>query len=303
MVKIIGVDFSGGDEKREVNTWITEAILQDSELVIKCCRPTPRAELENILKDLPSDAVAAMDFPFSVPKAFADYWKPEAKGMPDLWRAAAATSWNDFESKCSNYANGQKSGNKHPLRIGDLHSNEPISCLNRRIMPMTFHGMKMLHQLWESKHGFRVPPLHASKHSGPMLLEVMPGAALEAFCLPSDLYKNSIRDEDKLKKIAENRKKILRGLSDRSNVEITNLDRFRGTYLSHHDGLDSLVAAVVAAQWAAKRYFRCPSCTPTIVTSKNKKRAARASKDALNMPQVQAAQLEGWIYVPKPACN
>ena len=226
-MKVMGVDFSGADEKRGSNTWITQGQLENDKLSIECCRPTTRAELENILKDkdLPDNTVAAMDFPFSVPKAFADYWKPGSKTMPDLWSAAAAIDWNDFRTKCKDYMNGQKRGDKHPLRIGDLHSNEPKSCLNTRIMPMTFHGMNTLRRLWKSDTRFRVPPLNESGRNGPVLLEVMPGAALEAFQLPSDRYKNVTKTISRLQ-IEENRKKILLELEAQSGVEIVNLDYF-----------------------------------------------------------------------------
>ena len=299
MVKIIGVDFSGGDEIQGSGTWITEGQFENGKLVIECCRPTRRDELENGLKNLPDNALAAMDFPFSVPKAFSDYWKPGSKEMPDLWCAAATIDWNAFKTKCSDYVKCQKNGNKHPLRIGDLHSNEPMSCLNKRIMLMTFYGMKMLHRLWESNRGFRVPPLYASGHNGPVLLEVMPGAALKAFSLPSDHYKNVTKKISNLE-IENNRKKILRELENRSGIEITNLDRFRGTYLSHHDGLDSLVAAVVAARWKIKKsQFNRPSCAPTDCNKlPNPRRCKRASREALAMAQKEAARREGWIYVP-----
>ena len=303
MVKVIGVDFSGGDEKREVNTWITEGWSEHGNLTIECCRPTTRAELENVLidKDLPDNTVVAMDFPFSVPQDFAAYWKPAADEMPYLWCAAAKIEkYQDFKRKyADNYMDMKAEGKKHPLRIGDLYSSKPLSCLNTLILPMTFHGMQMLHRLWKSDRDFRVPPLDESDRNGTVLLEVMPGAALEAFRLPSERYKNITKNISKLE-IDKNREKILHGLGSKSKVKLTNLSRFSGTYLSHHDGLDSLVAAVVAAQWVDKRRFHCPSCNPTIITPIDKKRANRASKDALDLPQVQAARLEGWIYLPMP---
>ena len=304
MVKIVGVDFSGGDEIQGSGTWITEGQLEKGKFVIECCRPTRRDELENVLKDLPDGAVAAMDFPFSVPKALSDYWNLGSEEMPDLWCAAATMHWDGFKTKCNNYMNGQKEGYKHPLRIGDLFSNEPMSCLNKRIMPMTFYGMELLHRLWESKRGFRVPPLHASRHKGPVLLEVMPGAALETFRLPSERYKNVTKKIGRLE-IGNNRNTILLELEDRSEVEITNLDRFCGTYLSHHDGLDSLIAAVVAARWKTNEsQFNHPSCYPTDCRKlPNPRRCRRASKAALAMPQKEAARLEGWIYMPSSARN
>jgi hypothetical protein len=294
MVRIIGVDFSGANEKRVVNTWVTEAQSQDHELVIEHCRPIKRDDLKTLLSCLPHSAVAAMDFPFSVPMGFANFWAPATNDMPHLWSAAASIEYDAFERNCNEYisqASNQANGNKHPLRIGDLYSSLPLSVLNLRMRRMTFYGMKLLHHLWESPSGFRVPPLYESAHKGPVLLEVMPGAALEVLGLPFKLYKNGAKKQD-------NRSKILESLGSKSTMKITNLGTFKETYRSNDDALDSLVAAVVAALWVAKRKFRCPSCAPTIVTSIDKKRAARASKEALGMRQEEAARLEGWIYVP-----
>ena len=304
MVKIIGIDFSGADETREVNTWITEGQLEGSQLkIISCPRSINRNDLtELLLKCHGSNTVAAMDFPFSVPWDFAQYWKPTAIKMPELWRVAAKMKLGDFNTKCRDYAAKMPEGKKHPLRIGDLYSSKPLSCLNGRIRPMTFHGMQMLHHLWESNAEFRVPPLDDSGRAGPVLLEVMPGAALESFSLLYEPYKTVTKTTSK-SEIGKNRKKILGRLETKSRVEITNLNDFMGTYLNHHDGIDSLVAAVVAARWVLdkdKSQFCCPLDTPTDYRNMpNPQRRCRASKKALAMSQVEAARREGWIYVPK----
>ena len=294
MVDIIGVDFSGANEKRVVNTWVTKAQLQDHELVIESCRPIKRDDLKNLLLHLPNHAVAAMDFPFSVPIGFAKSWAPAAEDMPHLWSAAATIKYDAFERKCNEYTN-QANENKHPLRIGDLYSSLPLSILNLRMRRMTFYGMKLLHHLWESASGFRVPPLNESGRKGPVLLEVMPGAALEVLGLPYKLYKNGPKKQD-------NRNKILESLGSKSKVKITNLAPFAETHRSNNDALDSLVAAVVAALWDLdKLQFRSPSCGPTNlpIDSKGLIRSRRAAKEALDIPQLEAARREGWVYVPE----
>ncbi len=303
MVKIIGVDFSGGDETQGVNTWITEGQLVGSKLNIICCRRIKRDDLTKFLRCQPKDTVAALDFPFSVPLDFATLWKQKARKMPDLWRAAAKTrSFQDFKGKCDDYAKMKKKGEKHPLRIGDLYSNKPLSCLNTRMRRMTFYGMQMLHRIWESKSCVRVPPLDDSGRNGPVLLEVMPGVALESFRLLCEPYKEAAKRSNKLK-IKNNREKILQGLAIKSKVEMPNLGEFCGKYLNSHDALDSLVAAVVAARWVL---YKQPFHHPTAARTDCKKlpdprRCHRASKKALDMPQVQAARLEGWIYAPRPS--
>ncbi len=86
-VEIIGVDFSGA--KPEKDTWVAAGLLGPAGLVLRDCRPVRRAELAELLASLPGDSVAALDFPFSVPEAFACFWRPGAASMPDLWAAAA----------------------------------------------------------------------------------------------------------------------------------------------------------------------------------------------------------------------
>ena len=303
MVKIIGVDFSGADETSGVNTWITEGQLEGSQLKITGCpRSIKRKDLtELLLSCYSSDTVAAMDFPFSVPWDFAQYWKPNTNKMSELWCAAAKLKPSDFYTKCSGYAANMPKGKKHPLRIGDLCSSKPLSCLNNRMKPMTFHGMQMLHHLWKSKSEFRIPPLDDFGRRGPVLLEVMPGAVLESFGLLYEPYKNVTKTTSK-SEIDKNRKKILERLENKSRVEITNLNDFMGTYLNHHDGIDSLVAAVVAARWKINQsQFNRPARTPTDCSKlSNPRRCDRASEDALEMTELEAARLEGWIYAPYP---
>ena len=302
MGDIIGVDFSGADETSEVNTWITEGQLEGIQFKITGCpRSIKRKDLtELLLKCHSRDTVVAMDFPFSVPWGFAQYWKPNANTMPELWCAAAKSKPSDFYAKCSGYATKMPKGQKHPLRIGDLYSSKPLSCLNGRMRPMTFYGMQMLHHLWESKSEFRIPPLDDSGRAGPVLLEVMPGAALESFNLLYEPYKNVTKTTSK-SEIDKNRKKILGRLENKSKVEITNLNDFMGTYLNHHDGIDSLVAAVVAARWKINQcQFNLPARTPTDRNKlPNPRRCDRASEDAMAMTELEAARREGWIYVPK----
>ena len=86
-LEIVGVDFSGAKPDRD--TWVADGFLDPRGLVLRDCRPVRRAELAELLVSLPKDSVAALDFPFSVPVAFARFWEPAAASMPDLWAAAA----------------------------------------------------------------------------------------------------------------------------------------------------------------------------------------------------------------------
>ena len=81
-MEIGGVDFSGA--KSDDRTWAARGVLDRRGLTLHECRPLRRAELAEMLASLPGGSVAALDFPFSVPQAFARFWQPGATRMPDL---------------------------------------------------------------------------------------------------------------------------------------------------------------------------------------------------------------------------
>ena len=297
MVKVIGVDFSGAIEKgRKSNTWITEGQLDGNRLeIIGCPRPIKRDDLTKRLTR-PDYAVAAMDFPFSVPLAFAKYWQPDAGEMPDLWSAAyELNAPRCFRSIVDQFA---PTVADEVLRIGDMHVPGCYSCLHRaqpNMVPMTFEGMKLLHVLRKAGR-FHVPPLPSPTTDSPVLLEVMPGAALAAFGLPDKGYKGG-------SKACQLRQEILDTLSGASGIGLPNLNDcrrndYRELCLKYHDCLDSVVAAVVAALWYnCDAAFRKPS--DKTVTAISRPTSTRwASKETLGMREEEAARLEGWIYVP-----
>ena len=130
---IIGVDFSGREKGN--TTWICEATLTADALKIECCyRPSTKREdahdkLKKKLRELNKPFVAAMDFPFSVPKPFAEFWERERglklDTMPDLWRAARHLEYKQFEKLRDSFV--QLHGEL--LRNGDVHFGGPLSPL------------------------------------------------------------------------------------------------------------------------------------------------------------------------------
>ena len=283
---IVGVDFSGA--KADNATWVTQGRLEGQSLRIHSSRSMPRAELADLLASLPTETVAALDFPYSVPQQFAEFWVPKATEMPILWQEAAGMEYQEFlalrDEFCSQHG--------EPLRRGDLYFPECYSCLhkfNPNMVPMTFRGMQMLDRLWNE--GCRVPPLDDSGRTGPVLLESMPGAVINSFGLPHKGYKNGARRH-------ELRQQILAGLPARSGVVLENLDEFRELYLESHDCLDSLVAAVAAALWKADpSQFLRPGeqgMTPPVPLRR------QASPQVMAMAEIDAARLEGWLYAPYP---
>ena len=277
---ILGVDFSGA--KSDKNTWVTRGTLSANSLEISSCEPTPRAELAILLGSAPKNTIAALDFPFSVPKEFASYLLPSAEDMPELWNATANMEFQDFMA----LRDGFVLEHGEPYRRGDLYFPECYSCLhkaNPNMVPMTFRGMQMLDGLWRS--GCRVPPLPNGTRTGPLLLESMPGAALRALGLPFKGYKKG-------QNALSLRRQILDGLGTMSGVGLPNLSRFRDYCLESDDCLDSVAAAVAACLWNKDpTMFRLPQDGPGDVSR-------RGGTPNPNENELRTAQLEGWLYAP-----
>ena len=272
-MEIVGVDFSGA--RSDDRTWTARGRLDGRTLELQSCAPVSRAELERVLLSLPGDAVAALDFPFSVPQEFARFWTPGAIAMPDLWAAVSMMELDDFWALRESFAArfGEKMTSQLKRRC-DTFFTEAYSCLhkvNPNMVPMTFYGMQMLARL--GRAGCVVPPLEPPAEGKALLLEAMPGAALRAFKLPFKGYKNGVNAGIK-------RRQILDGLTGRSGLLLPNLAEFSDGCLKSHDCLDAVVAAVTAALWARDpRLFLRPALEQG------------EGPDSVSL-------LEGWLYAP-----
>ena len=214
--------------------------------------------------------ISAMDFPFSLPETFAKCVTPEAISMPDIWQDIHKTELDDFISARDEFV----SEHGEIKRWGDSLFPESYSCLhkaNPNMLPMTFRGMQMLHELW--KHNPYVPPLpRTSATTGLTLLEVMPGAALKALRLPYKGYKNGVH-------ALQLRKTILAGLQEQLELDTSNVNNLFIDCVTNHDCLDSLVAMLVAALWNTNRSaFMKPPKSPR--------------------PNSKLPQIEGWLFAP-----
>ena len=269
-MRIIGVDYSGA--RGDGSTWISRGVLEGDNLVLESCGIISRKELTEVLGESPEDmpTVAALDFPFSVPREFAGFWQPEATTMPELWSAAAAMELEEFLDLRDRFV----ARRGELKRLSDTFYREcysPLHKVNPNMIPMTFRGMQMLDRL--GRAGCSIPPLASPAGAQTLLLEAMPGAALRAMGLPFKGYKGGVHAPDL-------RHKILECLAGRSGLRLPNLGDFYHLGLASHDGLDSLVAAVVAALW--------------VQDSTRFRRPAAEGADEFD-PRVL---LEGWLYAP-----
>ena len=281
MTAIIGVDFSGHRDDR--NTWMASGKLTAAgALMLDSVLPVRRDDLYDFLTSIPTPAVAALDFPFGVPRAFAQFLTSVAPpgDMADVWQTVSSLTTAEFVAKRDELVGRRPElplSQREPKRAGDLahhrESYSPLHTVNPNMLPMTYEGICMLQRCHEERPDrWHVPPMEpaGSATNRVTLLELMPGAFLKSVGLPYKGYKRG-------RVALEKRDAILGGLAKASGINLPNLDRVRMACRANDDCLDSVVAAVGAAAWAND-----PS------------RFHHPSPDEL-----ADAELEGWIYVPK----
>ncbi len=277
MTYIIGIDFSGAKSDR--NTWAAIGELTaDGRLEFLSAQITPRSDVAELLAAAPTPAVAAIDFPFGTPVEFASFLdNGSIESMRDVWRTVFDMSLDDFISARNEFVH----------RFGELkragdekHFSEsfsPLHKVNPNMLPMTYYGIKMLHELHlKQSSRWVVPPMNPQSEESRetvTLLETMPGAFLRAIGTIYKGYKNP----KSIVKRAERRSIILDALEHQSGVFLANLCEVRADCIANDDCLDAVVAATAAAVWAqAPARFRHPSTD-----------------------EMTKAKLEGWIYAPQ----
>ena len=273
LTTIIGVDFSGA--RSDSNTWIARGQLDgDGTLHLNSVHRIRRDEFGDLLPVIPTPAVAALDFPFGVPRRFAEHLGvvSPCPTMPDLWDVVAAMGIDDFIGQRNQFV----AENGEPRRAGDLkyhrESYSPLHSVNPNMLPMTYHGIGLLRR-WHlgQPRRWHVPPLKpgGAPAEAVTLLELMPGAFLRSIGLPYKGYKKGQR-------ALQLRDEILVSLAAKSGVCIANLSDVQDDCRGNDDCLDAVVAAVGAAAWAL-----------------DPPRFHHPTEDEL-----PDARLEGWIYVP-----
>ena len=277
MTTIVGIDYSGARDDR--NTWVARGqVISDGVLRLESAEMTPRQEVTDLLTSVRRTTVAGIDFPFGLPRHFAEFLTTRPLvTMLDLWRAMSDLSLSDFISARDAYV--RRFG--EPKRAGDeahfKESYSPLHKVNPNMLPMTYYGIRMLREVqWKNPENCVVPPvptLDIDMGQSLTVLETMPGAFLRSIGTIYKGYKKpqstQLRDERRIK--------ILDALENRAGVKILNLSQFRQECLASDDCLDSIIAAITAARWALDpSTFRHPDSS-----------------------EFRAASLEGWIYVPK----
>ena len=283
MTTIIGVDYSGAQD--EGKTWIARGSLTDGgEVILNVVHPIRREDLHDLLLAVPTPAVVALDFPFSLPSVFLDQLCIRTNTMNGVWPHIAdmllGSSKNPnvgtYRQRCGGFGT-------HPKRTGDECYTVSMSALNTRLVPMTYHGIKMLDRLSAAKpNRWWIPP----RDIGPapvdrtVLLEVMPGALLWSIGLDYGTVKGYKGAAGAL----DTRERVIHRLSEyaKAALGIPHLLDLRLGFRANDDSLDAVVAYVAAALWARDdNLFHRP-------------------EDHQDPAVLAAARLEGWIYAPNP---
>ena len=269
---IMGVDFSGA--KVEGKTWVAKGCLSsDGQMAINHVQPVLREDLIDILTNVPVATVVALDFPFGLPRVFLESLNYESlnfdfKTMKSVWPRISEMGLADYRQRC-------KAFGWHPKRAGDSHYPVSMSALNTRLVPMTYHGIRMLHGLdQESPDRWWIPPLDCcgSPDDKVTLLEVMPGAFLRAIGFDHA----TVKGYKDAKAALETRDHIIGNLAACANVKLPNLADYRWGFRANEDCLDAVIAAIAAASWALGTPFLHPT-----------------------EAELMDARLEGWIYAPE----
>lgn len=277
-MRVIGVDFSGDKSEGSKITWFAEGNLSGGGLLkLEICCPITRKDLTHKLASLKQPAVVAMDFPFSVPREFANFWVPTARTMPDLWAATQRDSFSTRRDEFVRLRWEQKRTCDPP------ESKSPLKRHNPDMGPMTIWGMRMLDCLWHCRTvSVSVLPLPESSPHGSghpvKLLEVMPGATLRSLKLPYTGYKA----KDRIEKRQEILNKLPNLAQQVASVQVVGLSAKGDIYKKceeSDDALDSVIAAITAALWvyAPDRFPHPP---------------------APGQPGHQVSLLEGWLFKP-----
>ena len=264
---IVGVDFSGA--QAEGKTWVAKGHMPSTEhLIIDSVQPILRNDLLELLPNLPPTTVVALDFPFGLPRVFLESLCVHENTMKDVWQHITSMSFDKYKKKCKNFGT-------HPKRTGDKLHSVSMSALNIRLVPMTYHGIKMLHKLDEAHtNRWWIPPLDSGEMPADRiaLLEVMPGAFLRSIGFDYKTVKSYKNAEGAL----DTRDYVINHLSAYSGMKMPNLLDFRWGFRANDDPLDSVIAALAAASWTRNRddFLHPKHC------------------------ELADARLEGWIYAP-----
>lgn len=233
--------------------------------------------------------MAALDFPFGVASQLFPDLVPGCSTMKDVWDRVSKMRFKNKDGEDGESFDTLRK--KHPKikRKFDekYYSKESLSPQDELMRYMTYHGIKMLKELHKKcPDRWHIPPLHCgrTREDRVTLLEVMPGAALNAWGFHKQYKRYKKNNGRNALKHLENRKYIIKNLPDSFCIKIPAFEKYRDLFLFNHDALDSFITAIVAALWANETAFHRP-------------------EDHQDENVLNTARLEGCFYAPSKSVN
>jgi hypothetical protein len=242
---VLGVDFSGASAAGDA-LWVTEATQTEVGVRIEdCYRATDRwgrdrdSAHAGLVERIAADDVqtAGLDFPFSLPQAVLD-----ARCDGD-WRGFLGWVGSDdgpadpaaFSAVCRDTA--EATVGKRDLRRETDARRGALCPYTNRVRSMTYHGARDVLGRLADRAETAVIPMQDDAEAETAVCEVYPAATFSWLGCYREGYKNTDGTGPR-------RERNLAAVEDCSVA----LGDHHETYLSNHDALDSLAAAVSAAR-------------------------------------------------------
>ncbi len=179
--RVVGVDFSGARDAGN-KIWIADArVSEDGIEVDSCIRardlPGGAVERDGALRALieylaaGTDALAGLDFPFSLPPSLIREasWEEFVSGFAERYPAPES-----FRADCT-----IRSGGRELKRRTDCEARVPFSAYNLRLYRQTYWGIRsVLHPLI-ANDAARVIPIQTPAGDRPVIAEICPASILK----------------------------------------------------------------------------------------------------------------------------
>jgi hypothetical protein len=281
-----GVDFSGAKSTPN-DTWLVTGHLGSLGLEVASVKNPGSLALAAELDSLSEMRACGLDFPFSLPIDFMRYLArklecDEFQEWQELALKLVFMTYEDFAAIANEFEATKRFTDKNAGR----QAKSPIHQVNPNMVPMTFHGIRLLARLNPSRYS--VIPFQSPSPSSCTLLEVYPREILWLLGVPDQGYKT--KDKKTNEKTLAVRRQIVDGLlnirerggqkyQDCPRLNMTNA--IKGQVIASDHALDALVAC-----YAAGLYFANPELFP----------------DPLDFDN-ECVLTEGWIYAPSKLKN
>ncbi len=179
--RVLGVDFSGAVDAGN-RIWIAEATVTGAGIEIQSCRrardlPGGAADRDSALRALTghlalqTDAVAGLDFPFSLPSSLIHEasWEDFVAGF-----AGRYPTPERFRADCTDRGAGREL-----KRRTDFEALVPFSAYNLRLYRQTYWGIRDVLRKLIADDAARVIPIQTPRAGAPVIAEFCPASILK----------------------------------------------------------------------------------------------------------------------------